>query len=133
MRTVLAALVLLFMAVLVNAQTQPNCSGGGTKNFVLPWTPAQLNTCLQQVNTDGTTIVIPAGTTTFTGNSQPVNVNITNSVTIQGAGAISSTDRGQGTTGTNQTIFISHMGNNAAMMVLGTATGKSLRITGIAF
>jgi hypothetical protein len=81
---------------------------------------------------DGDTITIPAGTCTWTGTT-PVGGNFTKSVTIQGAGAISATTGGASTTGTDQTVLITHMSNNKGMMAFSTTAGKSLRVTGIAF
>jgi hypothetical protein len=78
---------------------------------------------------DGDIISIPAGRCTWTGN---LNVKFTNSVTIQGAGAISATTGGAGITGSDLTALINHNGTNP-IMTINAIAGKSLRITGIAF
>lgn len=83
---------------------------------------------------DGDVIVIPSGTCTWTGSTQ-VSASFTTSVTIQGAGAISATDGGAGTTGTDQTVIIDNInyasGPSQAIYIT-TAAGKSFRLTGIA-
>jgi hypothetical protein len=83
---------------------------------------------------DGDIISIPAGTCTWTG-ATALKGNFTHSVTIQGAGAISSTSGGASTTGTDQTVIIdniSHGGGSVPTMELSTVSGKTLRVTGIA-
>lgn len=79
---------------------------------------------------DGDIISIPAGACTWNSGS---SVTFTNSVTIQGAGAISATSAGAGTTGTDVTAITNHAGSGNAIMEIHTVAGKSLRITGIAF
>ena len=76
---------------------------------------------------DGDIISIPAGTCSWT---TMIHVTFPNSVTIQGAGAISSTTGGAGTTGTDQTVLLSHNGHNA-ILVINVNAGKSFRLTGI--
>jgi hypothetical protein len=81
---------------------------------------------------DGDIISIPAGTCTW---SAVVSGNFTTSVTIQGAGAISATQGGASTTGTDQTIIIDEVNHSSAggsSLVLTVASGKMLRFTGIA-
>jgi hypothetical protein len=78
---------------------------------------------------DGDVITIPAGTCTWTG-STTLNATFTNSVTIQGAGAISATTGGASTTGTDQTVIINHM-SGVSPMSFATTAGKSFRFTGI--
>jgi hypothetical protein len=81
---------------------------------------------------DGDIITIPTGTCTWTG-STPVTGTFTKSVMIQGAGAVSATTGGAGTTGTDQTVIINHLPGNLPAMSFGTVAGKSFRVTGIAF
>lgn len=87
-------------------------------------------TAEQVGHVDGDLITIPAGTCTWTGVTQ-IAQTFPNSVTIQGAGAISSTTGGASTTGTDQTIIIDDLSTSAAM-VFTTTSGKSFRFTGVA-
>lgn len=79
---------------------------------------------------DGTVLQIPAGTCTWAG-STTLTQTFTNSVTIQGAGAISSTTSGASTTGTDQTVIIDNLTAGTGIQ-LTTTSGKSLRFTAIA-
>jgi hypothetical protein len=104
------------------------CAGGGT--ITLPdLNPLTLLNCINSVNTDGTIIVLRAGSIIYT---TPVSTNVIFSITIQGAGAISSTTGGASTTGSDQTTIINHTGSSA-FSFHNTVNGKSLRITGIYF
>jgi len=78
---------------------------------------------------DGDIISIPAGSCTW--NSGTLNVTFKNSVTVQGAGAISATTGGASTTGSDVTALTNHNGNNS-LMSIATVAGKSLRVTGLA-
>lgn len=80
---------------------------------------------------DGDVISIPAGTCTWTGTTG-ITRTFANSVTIQGAGAISSTAGGASTTGTDQTAITDGITSNAADLSITTTSGKSFRLTGIA-
>jgi hypothetical protein len=81
---------------------------------------------------DGDIIAIPSGSCTWTG-STAVKGNFTRSVTIQGAGAVSSTNGGAGTTGSDKTVINdSFPGNGHTILSLSGAPGKTLRLTGIA-
>ena len=82
----------------------------------------------QAHHVDGDIITIPAGNCTWTSG---LNIVFNNSVTIQGAGAISATAGGASTTGTDATIITNNAGGNPAMQIT-TAAGKSFRFTGIA-
>jgi hypothetical protein len=87
----------------------------------------------QAAAADGDIISIPAGTCTWTGTTQ-VSATFTTSVTIQGAGAISSTAGGVSTTGTDQTIIIDNFNYGSGpgtMWAINTTAGKSFRFTGI--
>lgn len=79
---------------------------------------------------DGDIIAIPAcsgGVTWTTGISQ----TFANSVTIQGAGAISATTGGASTTGTDNTVIVYGISGGARLMDFITTAGKSFRFTGI--
>ncbi len=79
---------------------------------------------------DGDTITIPAcpnGVTWTTG----ITRTFANSVTIQGAGAISSTTGGASTTGTDQTVLIYGITTGVRIMDITTTAGKTFRLTGI--
>jgi len=88
-------------------------------------------TAEQAAPADGDIISIPAGSCTWTG-SQQVNATFNNSVTIQGAGAISATTGGASTTGTDQTVILNNTTGNGTIFAFGTVAGKSFRFTGIA-
>lgn len=79
---------------------------------------------------DGDTITIPQCST---GAIWTVGITRTfaNSVTIQGAGAISSTEGGASTTGTDQTVLIYGITNGARILDITTIAGKTFRFTGI--
>jgi hypothetical protein len=83
---------------------------------------------------DGDIISIPSGTCTWTGTT-PLSATFKNSVTIQGAGAVSATTGGATTTGSDLTVIIdnfNHTSGPSSVMQFGTTAGKSFRITGIA-
>jgi hypothetical protein len=61
-----------------------------------------------------------------------VSGTFTTSVTIQGAGAISSTAGGASTTGTDQTVIFDNGRADSIFNIITTA-GKTFRLTGIAF
>lgn len=88
----------------------------------------------QASKVDGDIITIPAGTCTWTG-TQQITQNFTNSVTIQGAGALSSTAGGSSTTGSDSTVLIDNVNNSANNLLfqLTGVAGKTIRVTGIAF
>lgn len=93
---------------------------------------ADVQKAISQATTDGDVVTIPAGTCEWT---TPLNVTLSNSITIQGAGAEYATDGGAGTTGTDQTIIVddvNHSGSDPSTMAFTTASGKSFRLTGIA-
>jgi hypothetical protein len=77
---------------------------------------------------DGDIISIPAGSCTWAGG---ISQTFANSVTIEGAGAISATTGGASTTGSDATTITNHNGGNPVMNFITTA-GKSFRFTGIA-
>lgn len=79
---------------------------------------------------DGDIITIPAGNCTWTATPN-ISVTFTHSVTIQGAGAVSATAGGAGTTGTDSTTIVDHTPGNNSIMVFNTTAGKSFRFTGV--
>ena len=83
---------------------------------------------------NGDIISIPSGTCTWTGTTV-ISQAFNNSVTIQGAGAVSATTGGASTTGTDATVIIDNInysGGPASMMRFTTTSGKSFRLTGMA-
>jgi len=88
-------------------------------------------TAEQAHHTDGDIISIPGGSCTWTNGSSLLTPTFTNSVTIQGAGAISATTGGASTTGSDVTAITNNLGGNPIMEIHTTA-GKSFRFTGIA-
>jgi hypothetical protein len=86
----------------------------------------------QAAPADGDIISIPAGSCTWTG-TQQVSATFNNSVTIQGAGAVSATTGGASTTGTDQTVILNNLtGASGVMFQINAVAGKSFRFTGIA-
>ncbi len=81
---------------------------------------------------DGDIIAIPAcsGGVTWT---VGITKTFANSVTIQGAGAISSTTGGASTTGTDNTVLIYGAVAGLRFFDITTVAGKTFRLTGIAF
>ena len=83
---------------------------------------------------DGDIVSIPAGVCIWSGTTQ-VAGSFTSSVTIQGAGAISATNGGSSTSGSDVTVIydnINHSSGPGVSLELDTIPGKSLRVTGIA-
>lgn len=80
---------------------------------------------------DGDIISIPGGSCIWTGSSG-MRQNFNNSVTIQGAGAISASTGGASTTGSDVTALTDDLGS-PGIFTFTTVSGKSLRVTGIAF
>jgi hypothetical protein len=95
---------------------------------------------VSQATTDGDIVSIPSGTCVWT---SPLSVAQTNSITIQGAGAVTPSSSctfvpGQDCTtsqGTDQTILEDETNHNApgdpAMLGIVTASGKSFRLTNL--
>ncbi len=81
---------------------------------------------------DGDIISIPAGTCTWTGTAV-ISQTFHNSVTIQGQGAESVTSGGASTTGSDVSIITYNVSSGNPLFSLATVSGKSLRVTGIAF
>ncbi len=78
---------------------------------------------------DGDIVVIPAGSCTWTAT---VSATLTHTVTIQGAGAISATDSGAGTTGSDTTTILDHHASSGHSIFNFTVnSGKTLRLTGL--
>jgi hypothetical protein len=75
---------------------------------------------------DGDVISIPAGSCSWSGT---ISQDFSKSVTVQGAGATSSTTGGAGTSGSDVTAIT----ENGTVFSLTQIAGKSLRVTGIAF
>jgi len=75
---------------------------------------------------DGDIISIPAGSCAWT---TQLTATFNNSVTIQGAGAISATTGGASTSGSDLTSITDDVGGD---LQINTMSGKSVRITGIA-
>lgn len=94
--------------------TAASCNEGDVQNAVA------------KATTDGDTVSIPAGTCTWT---KPLNAALSNSLTIEGAGA--QTPGG----GTDQTIIVDDVNHSSGTpdMAFSTTAGKSFRLTGMAF
>lgn len=90
---------------------------------------------LSSITTDGTTVVVPAGTCTWT---TSLSYTQTNSFTLQGAGAISGTglQASISGTGSDATIIqdnINRTSGDVPLLGITTISGKSFRLTGFAF
>jgi len=122
-------LIALALGVFATPSLYAQCSGGGSHTLPdLQTTTVQA--CFNSVNTDGTTIILPAGSIIWTTGA---SVTFSNSVVIQGAGAISATTGGASTTGTDQTKITDHVpGTSHSILNLTVPASKSLRVTGIA-
>jgi Chitobiase/beta-hexosaminidase C-terminal domain len=124
MKKLILTLALLISAPCLWAQTTYTAAG---------CSQAQVQAAITAEHTtpvDGDIIAIPAcpsGVIWSTGITQ----TFANSVTIQGAGAISSTSGGGGTTGTDQTVLL--LTGGSSLFNITTTAGKSFRLTGIAF
>ena len=91
-----------------------------------------VQTALNSVKADGTIVNIPAGSCNWTAQ---VTYNQVYSTTIQGQTTITG-NAGQGTptgpyTMSDQTVITDNFGHGAATLVLNSASGKSLRVTGL--
>ena len=88
----------------------------------------------QATPVDGDTITIPAGNCSWVGPNSLIPATFTVNVTIQGGGAVSATQGGSSTTGSDVTTFTDNFPNSGRVMLeLGIVAGKTLRITGIYF
>ncbi len=77
--------------------------------------------------------MIPSGNCTWT---TGLNYTQTNSFTLQGAGAVSYSSSSISGSGTDSTIIqddVNHGGSDPRMLAIATISGKSFRMTGIAF
>ncbi len=78
---------------------------------------------------DGDTITVPSGSFAWT-----TTVSFTKAITLQGAGAISSTNGGAGTTGSDVTTIVDHHPTSEHKLLGFTvASGKTARLTAINF
>ena len=131
MKKLLFALALLF-ALPAGAQT---C----TINVASPYGPTQVLAALNSISSDGAVVCIPASDVVW---ASVISYTQTKSFTLEGAGAIS----GQGVvggsvvningSGTDNTIIedgYNHTASDVPLISIATISGKSLRITGIAF
>lgn len=114
--------LLLFLTSFANAATYTAAS----------CSRADVNTALQAhlaTPADGDVVAIPSGSCTWTSG---ITATLTHSVTIQGAGAVSATTRGAGTTGSDSTTILdNHPTSGHSLLSLTVSTGKTLRITGL--
>jgi hypothetical protein len=87
---------------------------------------------VSKATTDGDVVSIPAGTCAW---STDLVVTMTNSITIEGAGAENASGwyPSLTTTGSDQTIIEDADSSGNAIMQITTVSGKSFRLTGIAF
>lgn len=115
--------VLLAFPSLLAAQSTYTAAGCSQAQVQAAYTAEQVSPV------DGDIIAIPACSATWSGSQ--VNMPFSNSVTIQGAGAISATTGGASTTGTDQTVITDAIASGS-MWTITTTAGKSLRFTGIA-
>jgi hypothetical protein len=119
--------ILLLMAPALRAQTtltSPSCGSTDVQNT------------LNSVSADLTTVVLPSCPSGAIWATHVI-YNQVYSTIIQGAGGVTGSDSLGNPTGCNaQTVIlddVTHTGSNPQTLVLNTARGKYLRITGIAF
>jgi hypothetical protein len=133
----LNAIILLLITFLLSSCTRNTASqmpsNSASPRVLAASIPAKtcnssdVQAALNSVAADGTTVTIPAGNCTWT---TTVTYNQVYSTIIQGAGA--QTPAG----GTDQTIIVdgvSHNPSDNADLQINTASGKSIRVTGLAF
>ena len=117
----LISILLLFPALSYAATyTAASCSQADVQTAV---------TAEQATRADGDVISIPACSATWSGG---ITQSFANSVTIQGAGAVSGTTGGSSITGSDQTV-LTDSAATTPLFSITTTSGKSFRITGIAF
>jgi len=117
----------LIFGLLCAGSLHAQCTGGGTITLAASPSESTIAACLSSVNVDGTVIVIPAGSTTF---STQMTATLHKSMTIQCAGNTTGSDSLGNPTGYNdQTYFIQGFGGGAGILPTPTA-GKSIRVTG---
>jgi hypothetical protein len=119
----------LFSVLLFGKTAQAQTINAATCNS------SDVQAALNKIAVDGTTVTIPAGNCTW---STPVTYNQTKSFTLQGAGAISGTGSMSsiGGTGSDLTVIQDNVNHSVAdppLLQISTLSGKSMRITGIAF
>ncbi len=90
---------------------------------------SDVQSAIGKATTDSNIVQIPAGTCSW---SSQMKISVSNSVTIQGAGAEYATSGGASTSGTDQTIIEDDVPTNG-MMIITVPSGKSFRLTGIDF
>jgi Abnormal spindle-like microcephaly-assoc'd, ASPM-SPD-2-Hydin len=128
-RLLLLLLVTVSFAHVVHAQ----CAGGGT--CTLPnCNQSTLQNALNSINTDGTVVVLPTCSVTWTNNTS-VQYNQTNSYTLQGQTVVNCTGT-PGTSGyncaaTDNTNIAFGFTTDTPLITLGVSSGKTLRVTGI--
>lgn len=123
-KLLITAIVAVVVSVLVSGNilaatiTAASCSQSDVQNAV-------------NVAQDGDAVQIPAGNCTWTGG---INMTLNRSLTIQGAGAVSATNGGSSTTGSDVTTIVDHHPTSGhSILKFTVSNGKRVRITGIKF
>lgn len=116
----------LFCAPLVHGQ----CAGVTTCSTVANPTAAQVQTALNSINLDGTTLSVPISTVTWT--SAPTYTQ-THSLVLQGQSTTSGTCIPGGTCTATDNTNITLTGSSSGGFIIHTIAGKSLRVTGFSF
>ena len=119
----LAILLCVFSGIPLGAQTI-NAASCNTSD---------VQTALNSVTQSSATVNIPAGRCTWTSAIAFTIPAGTTGLIIQGSGAQYATTGGAGTTGTDETIITVDISGGNPVIVLTTASGQSLRVTGIEF
>jgi len=101
---------------------------------------SDVQTALNSVAADGTTVVIPSGTCTWTTGAPSVTYTQTYSTVLQGQTTVTCSgtpgSTGYSCSATDNTTIVdntSHSGGDNAALVVTTAASKSFRMTGITF
>jgi hypothetical protein len=96
---------------------------------------SDVQTALNKVSQSSATVIIPAGTCTWTSGIAFTVPSGTTSLTVQGAGAQFAATGGSSTVGTDSTVItdnVTHNPSNQATLGFVTTSGQSVRITGMA-
>lgn len=119
----------LLLALVAAPMLHAQCSGT-TSCSALSCSEANVSTAINTINTDGTILSIPSGDCTWT---TKLSYTQTNSFTLQGAGAINASATVATGQGSDNTIIEDNTTGGNGDLAIATISGKSLRVTGIAF
>jgi hypothetical protein len=122
--------LLPFLLLLLAPALHAQCAGVTTCSVAAPYGPTQWQAALNSINMDGTTLNVPASSTTWTSG---ITYTQTNSMVINCAGAESSGYPSATPIGTDQTTILDNINRSSsdtAEMAITLLAGKSFRMTG---